>query len=646
MTRLGSLFVTVTWGAGGSTAEKSLDLAQFSHEQGNTTCLHLTCTNMDKAILDDALARAKQAGIRNILALRGDPPRGDEYWESNVNSEFNYAVDLVKYIRKEHGDFFCIGVAGYPEGHASGADNSGQDPKSDLPYLLEKVEAGADFIITQLFYDVDKFIDFEQMLRNHSSPALQQITVIPGLMPINTYQSFIRASRLSHASIPFKLMESFNAIPKGDDESVKDLGVDVLSKIVTSVYQRTEGRVNGFHFYTLNLEKSVAQVLERCPVLSIPSSSTNAKKALARASFSSVDSSGSAAISDVSDSAEFNLAPPTAGSRTHRRSSVNAHNRIIVADLKSAGNTAFLAVSESGVKPSNNLSSQPPDEVLAISTGEGALGREVNWDDFPNGRFGDSRSPAYGEIDGYGPSLHISNAKAYKVWGYPVDTNDISTIFQKHIIGQVDAIPWSDQPLDAETMLIQEELLQLNQRGLWTIASQPACNAVKSEDKIFGWGPKKGRVFQKPFVEFFVSFDNFEKIKAGLFPDEEEGADQEKGGNKNKSNNNNKNLFSYYASNSKGELFSNLQKESATAVTWGVFPNREILQSTIIEEESFLAWSGEAFSIWKEWQRLYHRNTATHKLLENIYQTYLLVTIVSHDYIESESLWRSLLEFS
>jgi len=101
MARFNPLFVTVTWGAGGSTASRSLELAtSCEKDHGMTTCLHLTCTNMEKEILDDALSKAHAAGIRNILALRGDPPRGQEYWVPS-NGEFNYAVDLVKYIRKQ-----------------------------------------------------------------------------------------------------------------------------------------------------------------------------------------------------------------------------------------------------------------------------------------------------------------------------------------------------------------------------------------------------------------------------------------------------------------------------------------------------------------------------------------------------------------
>lgn len=626
MTCLGSLFVTITWGAGGSTAEKSLDLARFVQKQGNTTCIHLTCTNMDKTVLDTALAKAKEAGIRNILALRGDPPRGEEYWEANADTQFNYAVDLVKYIRENHGDYFCIGVAAYPEGHVDGVDSSKQDPKKDLPYLLEKIEAGADFIVTQMFYDADKLLEFEKMIREHPSPLLKSVPIIPGVMPINTFQSFVRASRLSHATIPKSLLDAFNDIPRGDDEKVKTFGVETMSKLITEVYQKTDGRINGFHFYTLNLEKSVARIIEQCPVILIPSSTTNEVKAKARASFSSVSSSGSVAISDGNDS-EFVINPPSTSERKHRRSSVNAHNRLIVADLKDAGNTAFLAVTEQDVGPAADIRSQPSDDILAISTGEGALGREANWDDFPNGRFGDSRSPAYGEIDGYGPSLHVDNKRAYELWGRPEKLEDIIKLFENYLTCKLDALPWSDQPLDTETMLIQEYLLKLNKKGMFTIASQPACNAVKSNDKIFGWGPENGRVFQKPFVELFMNKEQLNKL-------------QEIVDKKNQENE----IYSFYVRDSSGILSTNLPQGSSTAVTWGVFPNREILQSTIIEEESFVAWSDEVFSILKEWMRLYPKESVSNTLLEKIYESGYFVTVLSHDYVDEYNLWDTLLE--
>lgn len=104
---------------------------------------------------------------------------------------------------------------------------------------------------------------------------------------------------------------------------------------------------------------------------------------------------------------------------------------------------------------------------------------------------------AYGEIDGYGVSLHVSIPQAIRLWKYPTSVEDISDIFRRHILGDLEAIPWSDEGLNAETETIREQLLKLIGKGWWSVASQPAVNGVKSTDSIFGWGPKNGYVFQK-----------------------------------------------------------------------------------------------------------------------------------------------------
>ena len=104
---------------------------------------------------------------------------------------------------------------------------------------------------------------------------------------------------------------------------------------------------------------------------------------------------------------------------------------------------------------------------------------------------------AFGEIDGYGVSLHVSVPEAIKLWGYPVTVEDISKTFQRHVSGEINAIPWSEEGLNAETSTIKDELLKLNSKGWWTVASQPAVDGIKSDDAVFGWGPKNGYVFQK-----------------------------------------------------------------------------------------------------------------------------------------------------
>ncbi|KAL8983394.1 MAG: hypothetical protein Q9177_004990, partial [Variospora cf. flavescens] len=154
---------------------------------------------MRRRLVDEALEEAKILGIRNILALRGDPPREDEYRldtengqeEEEImenNEEFVWAIDLVRYIRRMYGDFFCVGVAAYPEGHADESHPVDQNFEQDIPFLIQKVEAGAEFLLTQFFFDVHAYTRFERTLREHESGVFRNIPIIPGLLPIQNYQ--------------------------------------------------------------------------------------------------------------------------------------------------------------------------------------------------------------------------------------------------------------------------------------------------------------------------------------------------------------------------------------------------------------------------------------------------------------------------
>ena len=621
------LFVTVTWGAGGSTASKSLELAEICQRQlGLTTCLHLTCTNMNRSLIDDALGEAKALGIRNILVLRGDPPRSDEYRDDenpaeeggDSNEEFTWAVDLVRYIRRVHGDYFCVGVAAYPEGHSDESYPQNQDPADDVPYLVEKTRAGADFIMTQLFYDVEAYTRFENMLRSHPSGVFRDIPIIPGLMPIQSYQILRRTTKLSHAKLPPDILQRLDRI-KGDDEAVKRVGVDIVSEIVQHIKSVNSRGPRGFHFYTLNLEKAVTFVLERCQLISPSTPISNGYEGSAIASGEGPALSNGVSLRDAVDGI------PRKDRR--RLSSVNSgpRNRVVV-DVESASSTnSYEALADEVGVPKEKINSRA--NTLAISEGEGALGREATWDDFPNGRWGDARSPAYGEIDGYGVSLHASISQARQLWGTPTSISDISDIFTRHIEGSLDAIPWSEDGLNEETSTIRTELLSLNQRGWWTVASQPAVNGVRSDDRIFGWGPSGGFVFQKAFVELFVPASDWNALKTKLTGLEE---------------------VSYYAGNAAGEFesSSNWQNGEGTvnAVTWGAFPGKEIITPTIIEEVSFRAWMEEAFGIWKEWQRVYPPRSETSKLLERCRKEYWLVNVIHHAYVEPGSLWQLLSE--
>ncbi|KAI9753225.1 MAG: hypothetical protein M1815_006290 [Lichina confinis] len=610
------LFVTVTWGAGGSTAAKSLELAEICQRQlGVTTCLHLTCTNMDRSLIDRALDEAKVLGIKNILALRGDPPRNDEYRKDAASAdveaaaEFVWAVDLVRYIRKAHGDYFCIGVAAYPEGHADESYPQRQDPGQDLPYLVEKVQAGADFIVTQLFFDVSAYQRFESMLRGHESGAFKTIPIIPGLMPVQSYQVLQRTTKLSHAKLPPDIERRLQAV-KGDDEAVKKIGVEIASEIVEEIASTHSPGPRGFHFYTLNLEKAVSFIVERCNL--IPPPGEDDKRDEDEDESALVDSFGEVNI--VNGFGDRHQPP------RRRESSVNSdpHNRVVVDRRTASTNSNFEASAEEAGIPKGRAVDRAT--TLAISEGEGSLGREATWDDYPNGRWGDARSPAYGEIDGYGVSLHVSVANAIRLWGHPASEDDITSLFVRHMNDDLEAIPWSEEGLNDESKAIHGELLKLNRRKWWTVASQPAVNGVRSDDAMFGWGPKNGFVFQKAFVEFFIPSSDWEALHRKLQDIED---------------------VSYYAGNSEGEFVCS-DADSVNAVTWGAFTGKEIISPTIIEGISFRAWQEEAYDIWREWQRVYAKDSDSAQLLDNIIRDRWLVNVIHHDYIDSDALWRLL----
>eukprot|EP00882_Tetradesmus_deserticola_P021502 GHRQ01023275.1.p2 GENE.GHRQ01023275.1~~GHRQ01023275.1.p2 ORF type:complete len:259 (+),score=110.45 GHRQ01023275.1:82-777(+) len=170
MVAYGPTFCDITWGAGGSTADVTLGIAtKMQNLFCVETMMHLTCTNMPVEALDNALNEVRKAGLQNILALRGDPPKGQEEFKQ-IEGGFGNALDLVKYIREKHGDYFGIGVAGYPEAHPDFIVDDEQQMKKNywdsLAYLKEKIDAGADFIITQLFYRVERFLQFVEDCRS------------------------------------------------------------------------------------------------------------------------------------------------------------------------------------------------------------------------------------------------------------------------------------------------------------------------------------------------------------------------------------------------------------------------------------------------------------------------------------------------
>ena len=632
------LFIAVTWGAGGSTAAGSLELADICQRQlGLTTCLHLTCTNMKRRMIDDALNEAKKIGVRNILALRGDPPRSEEYRldseaidgedPDDSNEDFTWAIDLVRYIRKEHGDYFCIGVAGYPEGHADQSHPTDQDPLHDLPYLIDKTSAGADFIMTQLFYDLDAYFKYEKLLREHESGVFATIPIIPGLMPIQSFEILKRTTKLAHVTVPRPILEAVERV-RGDDEAVKRVGVKVISEIVEAMkIRKPRNGPQAFHFYTLNLEKAVAEIVDQCGLILPESEDTSA----------------------IDDS-------------THHTNGMNGSNGVNGANGHvETHNRTFSSSSAAAQLTSNDHHPSTASDRTSFSRATlkepkipRTVSREAIWDDYPNGRFSDARSPAFNPPLTYSPtSLNVTPAEALSLWGTPISHDDLTSLFLSHIAGSDPTqLPWSESnTLNPETALIRPELSTLtNEKGYWTICSQPSVDGLASTHPIHGWGPTGGFVFQKSFVEFFMPSSQF---LSTLHPRLEELKAQGE--------------VSYYAVNAEGQYLSSEPKTAVHAVTWGAFKGREIATATMVEEVSFRAWGEDAFAIWAEWARCVgemaghgHSHSGggsssskgldrelgrkCREFLTNLRRELWLINIIGHEYQDRGKLWRLLSE--
>ncbi len=239
-------FVSVTYGAGGSTRQHTLDLVtRMRRDFGIEPLAHLTCLGATRAQVDEILGRLAQAGVENLLALRGDPPKGDLRFRPHPDG-FAHANELVAYIRQRYD--FCIGGACYPETHVESTS-----PDLDLMYLKQKVDAGCEFLITQLFFDNQKYFDFVARARAMGIG----VPIIPGIMPITNLTQIERFTKICGATIPNALLAELRAL--GDDHhAVLSLGVAHATAQCLELLQRG---APGIHFYTLNKSPATRTIL-------------------------------------------------------------------------------------------------------------------------------------------------------------------------------------------------------------------------------------------------------------------------------------------------------------------------------------------------------------------------------------------------
>ena len=319
--------------------------------------------------------------------------------------------------------------------------------------------------------------------------------------------SFCSVLLFAQTAVPAEISEALERV-KDDDDAVKQYGIDLGIAMCRRLIQNG---TPGLHFYTLNLERSVAQILEGLGLIT----------------------------------------PKLNGAMPWKQSLVTLRSK------------------KEDVRP-----------IFWANRPRSYLERTIHWDEFPNGRWGDATSPAFGDLSDY----HLCNFRAgtleerRALWGAnPRKPVDLFKVFADYIGGSVSRLPWCEHHIQAETVPLKDFLQRMNLFGLLTINSQPKVNGVESSDAAVGWGGPGGYVYQKAYMEFFTSASHLAKIlklAAAEYP-----------------------TLSITAMNAAGDKESNVamgEKLAVNAVTWGVFPNREIVQPTVVDVDSFGVWKVSA----------------------------------------------------
>ncbi len=239
-------YVSVTYGAGGSTRAKTVELVErIQRELNIRTMAHLTCVGHTSIEIGEILDELWKSGVQNILALRGDPPAGQAQF---VKTEGGFAnsSELVKFVTERHD--FCVAVAGYPEGHPQCLNRT-----RDLEYLKLKVENGGDFVVTQLFFDNAEFYQF----RDHARAMGIKVPIVPGIMPIGNVGQIKRFVSMCGAKIPSRLLTKLESIEHLGPEEVHKVGVEFATLQCADLLFNG---VEGLHFYTLNKSRATVDI--------------------------------------------------------------------------------------------------------------------------------------------------------------------------------------------------------------------------------------------------------------------------------------------------------------------------------------------------------------------------------------------------
>jgi len=551
--------------------------------------MHVTCAGKSVEALKSLLCDARDAGVRNVLALTG------EQADISISPSLT-ATDLLQLIKTDFASDFTVAAGVYPDGWQC-PGSAGSAPNSDMATEVSaakaKQDAGADFLMCQFCFSAKQYETFSTACRAAGVTA----PILPGVLAVDQPGTVLRMTEHCHVPLPTELDAALQKVP---EEAQGQPHSALQAQLCATAAALLGGGAPGLHFYLLNLQSALLHALRSDAV----------GKALAARGGLAVHRRklpwrASAVPERESEAVRPIFWANRSKSYIQRTAAWQEYPTGRWADVAEARGMPALAVGSAAAA------------LQLTDTGHTAVAmpRSISAGDLKASS--DSDGVIVSELGSWGDA-----ADRRVMWGERLENEQsVWDVFVGYLAGAVPRIPWCEVEMHPETGALSDNLQCINRQGLLTINSQPQVSGEGSDHPVHGWGGEGGVVYQKAYVEFFARPGVVSAIMAVASREAFRS-------------------IRYMAVDSKGNTYANGKPGGATAVTWGVFPGREVVQPTVVDPEAFHVWREEAFGLWRQvWADAYDEESPSYALLHDMANKYFLINIVENDYVKGD-IWK------
>jgi methylenetetrahydrofolate reductase (NADPH) len=549
--------------------------------------MHLTCAGKSEAELVSLLTAAREAGVRNILALSGEPVKGTAAETPCLSS-----LNLINMINSMFPGDFGVAAGVYPEGWRLPGSETGTSTEmsAEVAHAKVKVDAGARLLICQFGFSAEHYHTFVKLCRVVGIT----VPILPGLLAVDQPRTALNMADHCHVPLPATLRQTLATV---SEEAAGQPHTALQTQLCATAAALLGANAPGLHFYLLNLQSALTHVLRSDSV--------------------------AAAFKARGGLAVHRRKLPWRASAVPERETEAVRpifwaNRSKSYIQRTAAWQEYPTGRWSDVADGGGMPSLAPGALQSTAVGADFLTGHAPSpkESSPTSTTDTAAAAVSSELGGWGDA-----ADRRALWGERLESEQaVWDVFVGYLKGTVPRIPWCEMEMHPETGALGVSLQAMNNQGLLTINSQPQVGGEVSDHPVHGWGGPGGVVYQKAYVEFFAR----PEVVSAVMDVAGRAAFAS---------------IRFMAIDSRGNSYGNSKPGGATAVTWGVFPGREVVQPTVGDPEAFHVWRQEAFGLWREvWGNAYDEESSSYDLLHGMVDRYYLINIVENDYVKG-NIW-------